>query len=142
MRNLKQGIKPVISVLFHGHEPALCNDTAVTIRSSVIRSCEPKDALFNGITYAVINAVLSMQLLHFASLSFLLRERFRCLCEILLLPEGELICEQRCASHSAPRRFTQRTIDLPMGDRQFTSSVAISGGRGLNHRYELKSRRY
>ncbi|XP_014486021.1 PREDICTED: uncharacterized protein LOC106750294 [Dinoponera quadriceps] len=60
--------------------------------------CEPKDPLFNGLTYAFINTTLSMQLLRFISLSFLLRERFRRLCEILLLPEdGKIMVVDRSA---------------------------------------------
>ncbi|XP_032691579.1 uncharacterized protein LOC116854101 [Odontomachus brunneus] len=60
--------------------------------------CEPKDTLFNGVTYAVINTTLSMQLLRFISLSFLLRERFHRLCEILLLPEdGKIMVVDRSA---------------------------------------------
>ncbi|XP_011630806.1 uncharacterized protein LOC105422925 [Pogonomyrmex barbatus] len=57
----------------------------------VIRSVELKDSVFNGITYAIVNATLSMQLMTFASLSSLLYERFLRLCKILLLPEGRLI---------------------------------------------------
>ncbi|KAL6260366.1 hypothetical protein P5V15_007896 [Pogonomyrmex californicus] len=52
---------------------------------------ELKDSVFNGITYAIVNATLSMQLMTFASLSSLLYERFLRLCKILLLPEGRLI---------------------------------------------------
>ncbi|XP_011141938.2 uncharacterized protein LOC105184699 [Harpegnathos saltator] len=60
--------------------------------------CEPKDPLFNGLTYTFINTTLSMQLLRFISLSFLLRERFRQLCEILLLPEdGKIMVVDRSA---------------------------------------------
>ncbi|XP_020281718.1 uncharacterized protein LOC109853744 isoform X2 [Pseudomyrmex gracilis] len=48
---------------------------------------EPEDAVFNAVTYAYVNSTISMQLLMFASFSFLLYERFRRLCDILLLPK-------------------------------------------------------
>ncbi|XP_025995388.2 uncharacterized protein LOC105194595 [Solenopsis invicta] len=54
---------------------------------------ERKDSVFNGVTYAIVNATLSMQLMTFASLSSLLYERFRRLCELLLLPEGRLVAK-------------------------------------------------
>lgn len=63
------------------------------IRNFVIRSVEPKDSVFNGVTYAIVNATLSMQLMTFASLSSLLYERFCRLCELLLLPEGRFIAK-------------------------------------------------
>ncbi|KAM0735930.1 hypothetical protein ACS0PU_009891 [Formica fusca] len=57
---------------------------------------EPRYSLFNGVTYAVVNATLSMQLITFASLSSLLYERFHRLCEILLLPEdGKIMVVDR-----------------------------------------------
>lgn len=56
-----------------------------------VRSCEESAPMFNGITYGMVNAAISMQLLKFVGLSFLLYQRFRRLCEILLLPEGEFI---------------------------------------------------
>ncbi|XP_072765830.1 uncharacterized protein [Anoplolepis gracilipes] len=57
---------------------------------------EPRYSLFNGVTYAVVNATLSMQLITFAGLSSLLYERFRRLCEILLLPEdGKIMVVDR-----------------------------------------------
>ncbi|CAL1677300.1 unnamed protein product [Lasius platythorax] len=57
---------------------------------------EPRYSLFNGITYGVVNMTLSMQLITFASLSSLLYERFRRLCEILLLPEdGKIMVVDR-----------------------------------------------
>ncbi|KAL6422093.1 hypothetical protein ACFW04_010863 [Cataglyphis niger] len=57
---------------------------------------EPRFSLFNGVTYAVVNVTLSMQLITFASLSSLLYERFRRLCEILLLPEdGKIMVVDR-----------------------------------------------
>ncbi|KAG5312436.1 OX2R protein, partial [Acromyrmex insinuator] len=54
---------------------------------------EPKDSVFNGITYAVVNTTLTIQLITFASLSSLLYERYHRLCESLLLPEGRLIAK-------------------------------------------------
>jgi len=59
-----------------------------------VRSVELNHSVFNGVTYAIVNACLSMQLITFASLSFLLYKRFRYLCERLLMPEGESIAEE------------------------------------------------
>ncbi|XP_011871838.1 PREDICTED: uncharacterized protein LOC105564220 isoform X2 [Vollenhovia emeryi] len=57
---------------------------------------EPKDSVFNGVTYAIVNATLSMQLMTFASLTSLLYERYRRLCELLLLPEdGKIMVVDR-----------------------------------------------
>ncbi|XP_029159817.1 uncharacterized protein LOC114931837 [Nylanderia fulva] len=71
-----------------------CNNAV--IHNFVIRRVEPRYSVFNGITYAVVNATLSMQLITFASLSSLLYERFRRLCEILLLPEdGKIMVVDR-----------------------------------------------
>ncbi|XP_015172638.1 PREDICTED: uncharacterized protein LOC107064458 [Polistes dominula] len=52
-----------------------------------VHSCEESAPMFNGITYGMVNAAISMQLLKFVGLSFVLYQRFRRLCEILLLPE-------------------------------------------------------
>ncbi|XP_070167846.1 uncharacterized protein [Polyergus mexicanus] len=71
-----------------------CNNAV--IHNFIIRRVEPRYSLFNGITYAVVNATLSMQLITFASLSSLLYERFHRLCEILLLPEdGKIMVVDR-----------------------------------------------
>jgi len=59
-----------------------------------VRSVELNDSVFNGVTYAIVNACLSMQLITFASLSFLLYKRFRYLCERLLMPEGGSVAEE------------------------------------------------
>ncbi|XP_012225813.2 uncharacterized protein [Linepithema humile] len=57
---------------------------------------EPKDSVFNGVTYAIVNATLSMQLMTFVGLSSLLYGRFRSLCEILLMPEdGKIMVVNR-----------------------------------------------
>lgn len=80
--------------LFHRHKFIFSSCYCCTvIRNFVIRSVEAKDSVFNGVTYAIVNATLSMQLMTFASLSSLLYERFRRLCELLLLPEGRFIAE-------------------------------------------------
>jgi len=50
--------------------------------------------VFNGVTYAIVNTCLSMQLITFASLSFLFYKRFQYLCERLLMPEGGSIAEE------------------------------------------------
>ncbi|XP_047347750.1 uncharacterized protein LOC124948336 isoform X1 [Vespa velutina] len=58
--------------------------------------CEESAPMFNGITYGMVNAAISMQLLKFVGLSFLLYQRFRKLCEILLLPEdGKIMVLER-----------------------------------------------
>ncbi|XP_011687183.1 PREDICTED: uncharacterized protein LOC105449597 [Wasmannia auropunctata] len=57
---------------------------------------EPNDSVFNGVTYAIVNVTLSMQLMTFASLSSLLYKRFSRLCELLLLPEdGKIMVVDR-----------------------------------------------
>nr|KAF7429195.1 hypothetical protein H0235_005593 [Vespula pensylvanica] len=58
--------------------------------------CEESAPMFNGITYGMVNAAISMQLLKFVGLSFLLYQRFRRLCEILLLSEdGKIMVLER-----------------------------------------------
>ncbi|KAK2579692.1 hypothetical protein KPH14_011039 [Odynerus spinipes] len=65
-----------------------------------VYSCEETAPLFTGITYGVVNAAISMQLLKFFGLSLLLYQRFRKLCEILLLPEdGKIMVVERARLH-------------------------------------------
>ncbi|XP_018376361.1 PREDICTED: uncharacterized protein LOC108769720 [Trachymyrmex cornetzi] len=67
-----------------------------TIVGYITFCVEPKDSVFNGITYAVVNTTLTMQLITFASLSSLLYERYHRLCESLLLPEdGKIMVMDR-----------------------------------------------
>ncbi|KYN41988.1 Orexin receptor type 2 [Trachymyrmex septentrionalis] len=67
-----------------------------TIVGYITFCVEPKDSVFNGITYAIVNTTLTMQLITFASLSSLLYERYHRLCESLLLPEdGKIMVVDR-----------------------------------------------
>lgn len=51
--------------------------------------CEKSSPLFNGITYGVVNAAMSMQLLKFIGFLILLYQRFAHL-EKLIMPEGNV----------------------------------------------------
>ncbi|KAL2722046.1 hypothetical protein V1477_020866 [Vespula maculifrons] len=67
-----------------------------TKSNKIRRICEESAPMFNGITYGMVNAAISMQLLKFVGLSFLLYQRFRRLCEILLLSEdGKIMVLER-----------------------------------------------
>ncbi|XP_018317978.1 gustatory receptor 10 [Mycetomoellerius zeteki] len=67
-----------------------------TIVGYITFCVEPKDSVFNGITYAIVNTTLTMQLITFASLSSLLYERYHRLCELLLLPgDGKIMVVDR-----------------------------------------------
>ncbi|OXU25320.1 hypothetical protein TSAR_016295 [Trichomalopsis sarcophagae] len=57
--------------------------------------CEMTNPLFNAITYVIANAAISMQLIKFAGLLMLLRQRFRYLRE-LLPSEGEILLQLLC----------------------------------------------
>ncbi|KAG7213618.1 hypothetical protein KM043_002869 [Ampulex compressa] len=62
---------------------------------------EPTASLFNALTYGIINSAISIQILVFVALSFLLCERFRYLCETLLLPQasGKIMVVDRAHRH-------------------------------------------
>ncbi|XP_054003773.1 uncharacterized protein LOC128889805 [Hylaeus anthracinus] len=66
---------------------------------------EKRLPVIHGLAYAVIDAAVCMQVLVFVSLSYLIEERFRQLCNLLTLSMGEPMVPDRL-----DRRFTMQQI--------------------------------